>query len=82
MIPHSRKKSGLAAVREFALVYVRFGSKADIALGPRHVRFTPKSGHQLSAFRCPLCAKSGLMHRSKPFVIRLSSARVSSDGGS
>jgi hypothetical protein len=24
---------------------VRYGSKADIALGPRHVRFTPKSGH-------------------------------------
>ena len=24
---------------------VRFGSLADIALGPRHVRFTPKSGH-------------------------------------
>jgi hypothetical protein len=24
---------------------VRFGSKADIALGRRHVRFTPKSGH-------------------------------------
>jgi hypothetical protein len=24
---------------------VRFGSKADIALGPRHVRFTPESGH-------------------------------------
>ena len=24
---------------------VRFGSKADIASGPRHVRFTPKSGH-------------------------------------
>jgi hypothetical protein len=24
---------------------VRFGSKADIALSPGHVRFTPKSGH-------------------------------------
>jgi hypothetical protein len=24
----------------------RFGSKADIALGPRHVRFTPKSGQR------------------------------------
>jgi hypothetical protein len=33
---------------------VRFGSKADIALGPRHVRFTPKSGHWLSAWECPL----------------------------
>jgi hypothetical protein len=35
------------------------GSKADIALGPRHVRFTPKSGHWRSEFRCPLCANSG-----------------------
>ena len=25
--------------------HVRFGSKADIALGRLHVRFTPKSGH-------------------------------------
>ena len=25
--------------------HVRFGSKADIGVGPRHVRFTPKSGH-------------------------------------
>jgi hypothetical protein len=24
---------------------VHFGSKADIAFGPRHVRFTPESGH-------------------------------------
>jgi hypothetical protein len=29
-----------------------------IALDPRHIRFTPKSGHQLSALECPLCAKS------------------------
>jgi len=27
---------------------VRFGSKADIATGQCHVRFTPKSGHGLS----------------------------------
>jgi hypothetical protein len=25
----------------------------------RNVRFTPKSGHWLSALGCPLCAKSG-----------------------
>jgi hypothetical protein len=24
-----------------------------------NVRFTPESGHQLSALGCPLCAKSG-----------------------
>jgi hypothetical protein len=43
---------------------VCFGSKADIGLCPRHVRFTPKSGHWLSASGCPLCAKSGHMHCS------------------
>jgi hypothetical protein len=36
---------------------VRFGSKADIEVRPFDVRFTPKSGHQLSALGCPLCAK-------------------------
>ena len=38
---------------------VRFGSKADIARCPAHVRFTPKSGHWLTALECLLCAKSG-----------------------
>jgi hypothetical protein len=28
--------------------HVRFGSKADISLGPTDVRFTPKSGHRNS----------------------------------
>jgi hypothetical protein len=37
----------------------RFGSKADIAEGPRHVRFASKSGHQLNAPGCPLFAKRG-----------------------
>jgi hypothetical protein len=37
----------------------RTGSKVDIAAGPSNVRFTPKSGHSLSASGCPLCAKSG-----------------------
>jgi hypothetical protein len=27
--------------------------KADIALGPRHVRFTPESGHEATIGRCP-----------------------------
>jgi hypothetical protein len=38
---------------------VRFGSKADIGLPVIDVRYSPKSGHQLSALGCPLCAKSG-----------------------
>jgi hypothetical protein len=29
---------------------VRFGSKVDIALGLRHVRFTPESGHRSICF--------------------------------
>jgi hypothetical protein len=41
---------------------VRFGSLADNAAGPHHVRFTPESGHRGCAYECPLCAKSGLMH--------------------
>jgi hypothetical protein len=38
---------------------VRFGSKADILLGLRDVRFTPESGHCRATVGCPLCAKSG-----------------------
>ena len=33
-------------------------SLADTAIGPGHVRFTPKSGHSPMRLRCPLCAKS------------------------
>jgi hypothetical protein len=35
------------------------GQKRIIEARPRNVRFTPKSGHQFSALRCPLCANSG-----------------------
>ena len=41
------------------------GSKADSATDQPNVRFTPKSGHWLSASGCPLCATSGLMQCSK-----------------
>jgi hypothetical protein len=50
---------------------VRFGSKADIRVRPRHVRFTPNSGYWNSVVECPLRAKSGLMHRNKNAAIRL-----------
>jgi len=43
---------------------VRFGSNADIGAPSADVRFTPNSGHWLSMSGCPLCAKSGHMHRS------------------
>jgi hypothetical protein len=37
---------------------VLYGSKADIGTCPRHVRFTPESGHWLSVSRFPLYAKA------------------------
>jgi hypothetical protein len=45
---------------------VRFGSKADIALGPRHVRFTPQSGHQKTTLRyvCRSSSKLGDVRRN------------------
>ena len=37
----------IGKIRIFELLTdVRFGSKADIGLGPRDVRFTPESGHR------------------------------------
>jgi hypothetical protein len=43
---------------------------ATIGLCPHHVHFTPESGHCRVLSQCPLCAKSGLMHRSKNLPIR------------
>src|SRR5215813_6046285 len=61
---------------------VRFGSKADIGLDQRHVRFTPKSGHSVERLECPLCAKNGLMQRSKKDRYSMSSsARARIDVG-
>jgi hypothetical protein len=34
----------------------------------RHVRYFPKSGHCGATVGCPLCANSGLMHRSSWMV--------------
>src|ERR1700730_5013219 len=34
--------------------------EADIALGPRHVRFTPESGHSSARFPRPLCEARSL----------------------
>ena len=38
---------------------VRFGSKADIASRPRHVRFTSNNGHSADEVACSFCANSG-----------------------
>jgi hypothetical protein len=37
-----------------------FGSKADIAVRLRNVRFTPESGRWVTAFGCPLSAWPGI----------------------
>src|SRR6516164_253174 len=60
--PHCRppgSKQGIVAgqtggleVVKAALSNVRFGSIADICSAKRHVRFTPKSGYQLSEVGC------------------------------
>ena len=61
---------------------VRFGSKADVARCLIHVCFTPENGHQAGRLRCPLCATSCHMHRSKQCRYSItSSARASSVGG-
>ena len=36
---------------------VRFGSLADIASRPRHVRYSPQSGHSLARVARPLSAQ-------------------------
>jgi hypothetical protein len=74
--------NGHFAQRQFLETDVRDGSKADIALGPRHVRFTPESGHSPTRSGCLLWAISGLMHCSKQHLYSItSSARASSEGG-
>src|SRR5262249_5991090 len=48
VMPRSRGAAALArrAVQIREMNHVRFGSKADISVCPRHVRFTPESGHR------------------------------------
>ena len=55
---------------------VRFGSLADICSAKRHVRFTPNSGHVQCNSVCPLCANSGLMHRSKQHRYSITSSTM------
>ena len=45
---------------------VRFGSKADIASRPRHVRFTPESGHSSAQWMSAMCQKRTLSCSRKP----------------
>jgi len=54
---------------------VRFGSKADIRLWNRHVRFTPKRRHRWAPSSCPLCANSGHSVRSLPWSLRVAGSK-------
>src|SRR5215472_11977719 len=45
------------------------GSEADIVKRRYDVRFPPKSGHRLSALRCPFCANSG--HSGRFWILLL-----------
>jgi hypothetical protein len=58
---------------------VRYGSKADIEARQSDVRYSPKSGHSVARLRCPLCAISGLMHRSKKDRYSITSLAVVSN---
>jgi hypothetical protein len=70
--------SGQFARQQFCVADVRFGSEADILRDLRDVRFTPNSGHWNSVSKCPLCAKSGLMHRSKQRLYSITSSAIES----
>ena len=58
--------------------HVRFGSKPDMTLSIRDVRFTPESRHSSARSRCPLCARSRLMHRSKQRLYSTTSSAIES----
>ena len=49
----------------FSLLYVRFGSEADLKPPLSYVRFTPESGQRADMSERPLCAKSEHMQCSK-----------------
>jgi hypothetical protein len=49
---------------------------ADIEAPLIDVRFTPKSGHCRATVRCPLCAISGHMRRSKISLVDDLEARI------
>src|SRR5262249_56667835 len=59
----------------------RFGSKADIGESATDVRFTPESGHRLSALGRPLSAVSGCeqVHQIAPIQSTSSLHQVSED---
>jgi hypothetical protein len=59
---------------------VRFGSLADIAISPTHVRFTPKSRHRSARCQCPFCAISGFSGAAKNQVCSQSAARQTTEG--
>jgi len=45
---------------------VRFGSLADIASRPRHVRFAPETGHQSDIAPCPQIGRAACLTMTNP----------------
>jgi hypothetical protein len=58
---------------------VRLGSKAEMTPSDCDVRFTPNSGHPSAQSKCPLWAKSRLMHRSKLLRYSITSSAAMSE---
>src|SRR6516164_7381421 len=48
------------AVQQYQVPDVCFGSKADIGVRPRDVRFTPESGHQEAPLGCRFVPKADI----------------------
>jgi hypothetical protein len=51
---------------------VRFGSLADLLTSPRHVRYSPQSGHSSARFAHPQSADSGTTQLSLIYDAKLS----------
>ena len=65
--------SGRCASQRNGAADLRFGSKADIGACPRHVRFTPKSGHP--SRRYSLAMNGGCRQRGRPVACRRAAAK-------
>ena len=72
----SKTQAGPHRVPGWRRPNVRFGSEVDILTLRNNVRFTPNSGHSDYRVRCPLCARTRLVHRSKQALYRLSRGSV------
>jgi hypothetical protein len=69
------------AWQQFSGPNVRFGSKADIRVRPRHVRFTPKSGHWLSALDVRFVPKADMVRCGERHRHSITSSALASNDG-